>query len=78
MSGANTAPVDCTGQPGVYGTLGTPAAGNVPGGREGAASWIDESGNFWLFGGCGALGMGTVTISTTFGNLTPRRWNGPG
>lgn len=51
MSGANTAPVDCTGQPGVYGTLGTPAAGNVPGGREGAASWIDESGNFWLFGG---------------------------
>ncbi len=51
MSGANTAPVDCTGQPGVYGRLGTPAAGNVPGGREGAASWIDQSGNFWLFGG---------------------------
>jgi N-acetylneuraminic acid mutarotase len=51
MSGANTAPLDCIGQPGVYGTLGTPAAGNVPGGREGAVSWIDESGNFWLFGG---------------------------
>jgi N-acetylneuraminic acid mutarotase len=51
MSGSKTAPVDCTGQPGVYGTLGTAAAGNVPGGREGAASWIDESGNFWLFGG---------------------------
>jgi N-acetylneuraminic acid mutarotase len=58
MSGANTAPVDCTGQPGVYGTLGTPAAGNVPGGREGAASWIDESGNFWLFGGYGVPGNG--------------------
>jgi N-acetylneuraminic acid mutarotase len=51
MSGANTAPLDCIGQPGVYGTQGTPAAGNVPGGREGAVSWIDESGNFWLFGG---------------------------
>jgi N-acetylneuraminic acid mutarotase len=58
MSGANTAPVDCTGQPGVYGTLGTPAAGNVPGGREGAASWIDESGNFWLFGGYAVPGDG--------------------
>ena len=58
MSGANTAPIDCTGQPGVYGTLGTPAAGNVPGGREGAASWIDENGNFWLFGGWGAFGNG--------------------
>jgi hypothetical protein len=26
------------GESGVYGTLGTPAAGNVPGGRTGAAS----------------------------------------
>jgi N-acetylneuraminic acid mutarotase len=40
-------------QPGVYGTLGTPAAGNMPGGRFGASSWIDSSGNFWLFGGQG-------------------------
>jgi N-acetylneuraminic acid mutarotase len=41
------------GRPGVYGTLGTPAAGNVPGGRSGATSWTDSSGNFWLFGGVG-------------------------
>jgi N-acetylneuraminic acid mutarotase len=40
-------------QHGVYGTLGTPAAGNVPGGREGAVSWTDSSGHFWLFGGLG-------------------------
>ncbi|MGD0681059.1 MAG: Ig-like domain repeat protein [Terracidiphilus sp.] len=39
--------------PGVYGTLGTPAAGNIPGGRIGSASWTDQSGNFWLFGGWG-------------------------
>ena len=42
-----------TGQPGVYGTLGQPAATNVPGGRLGAVSWTDKDGNFWLFGGGG-------------------------
>jgi hypothetical protein len=36
---------------GVYGTLGTPAAGNIPSGRYGASSWKDSSGNFWLYGG---------------------------
>lgn len=60
MSGANTAPIDCTGQPGVYGTLGTPAVGNVPGGREGAVSWIDNGGNLWLFGGSGAAANGAM------------------
>jgi hypothetical protein len=33
------------GQVGVYGV------GGVPGGRFGAATWTDASGNFWLFGG---------------------------
>jgi hypothetical protein len=36
------------GQPGVYGTLGTPAPGNIPGGREYAMGWTDSSGNFWV------------------------------
>jgi N-acetylneuraminic acid mutarotase len=40
-------------QPGIYGTLGIPAPGNVPGSRAYAASWTDSSGNFWLFGGNG-------------------------
>ena len=39
------------GQQGTYGTLGTPAAGNVPGGRVNAATWTDAHGNLWLFGG---------------------------
>ena len=58
MSGSSTATClpqnngNC-GQPGMYGMLGTPAAGNVPGGRSGASSWIDNSGNLWLFGGAG-------------------------
>jgi hypothetical protein len=46
VSGSNT-----PGAPGTYGTLGTAAPGNVPGARAGSASWTDEAGNHWLFGG---------------------------
>src|ERR1700722_16399237 len=42
---------DVVNQPGVYGTLGTPAASNVPGGRQASVAWLDGSGNFWMFGG---------------------------
>lgn len=38
-------------QKGIYGTLGTPAAVNIPGARSGGVTWTDASGNFWLFGG---------------------------
>jgi N-acetylneuraminic acid mutarotase len=36
---------------GVYGTKGQAAASNQPGARRGSISWIDSSGNLWLFGG---------------------------
>ncbi len=36
---------------GSYGTKGVAAPGNVPGARLAAVSWLDSSGNFWLFGG---------------------------
>lgn len=45
---------------GVYGTLGTAAAGNVPGGRDSSVSWIDSAGNLWLFGGYGYDSAGTL------------------
>jgi N-acetylneuraminic acid mutarotase len=45
---------------GVYGTQGTAAAGNVPGARYAASSWIDSSGNLWLFGGVGYDAAGVV------------------
>ena len=48
MNGGNTA-----GPPAVYGTMGTPATTNTPGGRYEASSWVDNSGNFWIFGGQG-------------------------
>jgi N-acetylneuraminic acid mutarotase len=38
---------------GVYGTQGTASATNVPTARYGADSWIDATGNLWLFGGTG-------------------------
>ncbi|WP_324083638.1 hypothetical protein [Geomonas sp.] len=47
-----------TNQFGVYGSKGVPSAGNKPGSRDGAASWTDSSGNFWLFGGFGYGGSG--------------------
>ncbi|MGA3136252.1 MAG: hypothetical protein ABSC88_09695 [Terracidiphilus sp.] len=46
MGGSNVA-----NQPGVYGTEGTAAPGNVPGERSDAVGWTDGAGNFWLFGG---------------------------
>jgi N-acetylneuraminic acid mutarotase len=48
---------------GVYGTQGTAAASNVPGGRYGSVSWSDQSGNLWLFGGYG------IASTATGGNL---------
>jgi hypothetical protein len=38
---------------GVYGTRDVAAEGNVPGARASSATWIDGSGNLWLFGGYG-------------------------
>lgn len=40
-------------QAAVSGPLAIPAPDNTPGAREGAVSWTDKTGNFWLFGGMG-------------------------
>jgi len=45
---------------GVYGTKGTGAAANTPGGRTNPANWIDSSGAIWLFGGNGFDSTATV------------------
>jgi hypothetical protein len=47
------------GSKGTYGTQGTAAAGNSPGGRQAASGWVDASGNLWLFGGEGLDSVGT-------------------
>lgn len=46
VSGSNTG-----NQPAVYGTMGVASATNMPGGRMVYASWTDNNGDFYLFGG---------------------------
>jgi N-acetylneuraminic acid mutarotase len=48
LKGANT-----INQYGTYGTLGTPAPANTPGGRQSAVSWTGSDGALYLFGGYG-------------------------
>jgi hypothetical protein len=73
MGGSNT-----TGSVGVYGTLGTPAAGNVPGSRYGAMTWTDSSGHFWLFGGFGTDAGANLAFSTICGSSIHPRVTGRG
>ena len=66
MGGSNVVPDSDSewgtqpGQPGVYGTEGIPAVGNIPGARHSAAVWTDSSGNLWLYGGWGGIGSTEV------------------
>jgi hypothetical protein len=54
VAGPNTASPN-----GVYGTKGTAAAANAPGGRQAGVLWVDASGTLWLFGGFGFDATGT-------------------
>lgn len=55
--------------PGIYGNLGVPAGANNPGGRENSVSWVDATGNMWLFGGYAAIkDPGSNNISIGFIN----------
>ena len=71
VSGDNT--VDNNG---VYGTKGTAAATNKPGGRYFSTGWKDASGNFWIFGGGGyAASGGTGYLNDLFKyNPTTNQW----
>jgi len=46
---------------GVYGTKGISSSSNKLGGRHSAASWKDNLGNFWLYGGFGYDSAGGTT-----------------
>lgn len=48
LSGANV-----INQLGIYGTKGVASGTNSPGARGGSATWVDNNGNFWMFGGAG-------------------------
>jgi N-acetylneuraminic acid mutarotase len=79
MGGSSTSALSfysTLGQPGVYGTLGVPAATNIPGSRYSAATWVDGNGNFWLFGGTGqdADGLSAQLNDLWMFNLSTRQW----
>ncbi len=65
-----TATVGC-GASGVYGTLQSPAAANMPGGREEAMSWTDNQGNFWLYGGDGFDSIGQLGVLNDLWEFNP-------
>ncbi len=71
MGGSTFVGVTFGGQPGVYGTLGSPASTNIPGGRYGSVTWIDASGNFWLFGGNGIDSTGTLGVLNDLWEYSP-------
>lgn len=72
MGGSDSVGVVFSGPSGVYGTLGTPDPANIPGGRYGAISWIDASGNFWLFGGNAIDSKGTFGYLNDLWEFNPK------
>jgi N-acetylneuraminic acid mutarotase len=66
ISGGNANNAD-----GIYGTQGTAAAGNVPGARYAASTWIDSSGALWLFGGYGYDSVGSEGRLNDLWQYTP-------
>jgi hypothetical protein len=69
VSGANVA-----GQPGTYGTQGTTSVSNIPGARGQSFSWIDSSGNFWLFGGGSAPTQSSYTLFNDLWKYSAGQW----
>ena len=60
---------------GAYGTQGTGAVGNVPGGRYAAASWLDTAGNLWMFGGEAMDASGNSALLNDLWKFTPATGN---
>jgi hypothetical protein len=63
VSGSNL-----VGQTGTYGNLGTAALDNIPGARDSAVSWVDTSGDLWLFGGTDVFSI-SLPAGGTFNDL---------
>lgn len=65
-----------TAQFGKYGITGVPHATNTPGARDGAVTWTDASGNFWLFGGDGYDYIGNYGLLSDLWkyNVTTNQW----
>ncbi|MGK5082016.1 choice-of-anchor D domain-containing protein [Bdellovibrionota bacterium FG-1] len=69
ISGTNS-----IGSTGTYGVKGTPASGNVPGGKSAAVSWVDGSGNMWMLGGQGYDTAGTLDYLNELWRFDGTNW----
>lgn len=56
---------------GVYGTKGVADPANFPGSRQGAVSWLDSEGRFWLFGGDFATASPALSYRNDLWRLDP-------
>ncbi len=65
-------------QIGTYGTLGSPAPANTPGGRQTPATWTDSSGNLWLFGGYGYDSSDTLMPMSDLWEFSAAEWTWKG
>ena len=70
MGGSATLP-NPAGSPGIYGTLGASAPGNMPGSRVSATTWTDANGNLWLYGGYGVDSAGQTGYLDDLWEFTP-------
>jgi len=61
-------------QAGIYGTKGIPSPANIPGARNSAVSWTDNSGNLWLFGGFGNDSTGTLSLLNDLWEFDGTNW----
>jgi len=59
---------------GIYGIEGAPDASNRPGARESAISWIDSTGNVWLFGGYGMDSQGSTGLLNDLWRYSAGEW----
>jgi N-acetylneuraminic acid mutarotase len=59
---------------GTYGTEGTGASGNLPGGRQTGVLFADHSGAIWLFGGFGLDSKGTSGGTGQIGSVLNDLW----
>lgn len=72
MAGSSTLPASpALGMAGVYGTLRTPASGNLPGSRQFASTSTDGDDTLWLFGGDGLDSSGLPGWLNDLWKFTP-------
>ncbi len=61
-------------QLGTWGTQGVTSANNIPGPRTGGAAWVDQSGDFWLFGGVGLDSTGSSQYLNDLWKYSGAQW----